>query len=90
MFYSLALSLNISVWKPWGISWFVLHPLFIGPLVLILNTTAYTAEIFYGALRAVPRGEARSRPRLWHEPSPAVPLGDLAQYDPPGLAGLHQ
>jgi len=57
MFYSLALSLNISVWKPWGISGWVLHPLFIGPLVLILNTTAYTAEIFYGALRAVPRGE---------------------------------
>ncbi|KKC36550.1 histidine ABC transporter permease [Devosia epidermidihirudinis] len=57
MFYSLALSLNISVWKPMGISWFVLHPLFIGPLVLILNTSAYTAEIFHGALRAVPRGE---------------------------------
>ena len=57
MFYSLALSLNISLWKPMGISWFVLHPLFIGPLVLMLNTAAYTAEIFYGALRAVPRGE---------------------------------
>lgn len=56
MFYSLALSLNIALWKPWGISGFVLHPLFIGPLVLILNTSAYTAEIFYGALRAVPRG----------------------------------
>lgn len=57
MFYSLALSLNISLWRPMGISWFVLHPLFIGPLVLVLNTSAYTAEIFYGALRAVPRGE---------------------------------
>lgn len=57
MFYSLALSLNISVWRPLGISGFVLHPLFIGPMVLILNTAAYTAEIFYGALRAVPRGE---------------------------------
>jgi polar amino acid transport system permease protein len=56
MFYSLALSLNIAVWKPLGISGFVLHPLFIGPLVLVLNTAAYTAEIFYGALRAVPRG----------------------------------
>ena len=40
-----------------GLSWFVLHPLFIGPVVLTLNTAAYTAEIFYGALRAVPRGE---------------------------------
>jgi His/Glu/Gln/Arg/opine family amino acid ABC transporter permease subunit len=56
MFYSLALSLNLSVWRPLGISGFVLHPLFIGPLVLLLNTAAYTAEIFYGALRAVPRG----------------------------------
>nr|WP_295887179.1 ABC transporter permease subunit [uncultured Devosia sp.] len=57
MLYSLALSFNVALWKPWGISWFVLHPLFIGPLVLTLNTGAYTAEIFYGALRAVPRGE---------------------------------
>ncbi|WP_108397044.1 ABC transporter permease [Devosia submarina] len=57
MVYSLGLSFNVSVWKPMGISGFVLHPLFIGPLVLVLNTAAYTAEIFYGALRAVPRGE---------------------------------
>ncbi|MBB4051988.1 polar amino acid transport system permease protein [Devosia subaequoris] len=56
MFYSLALSLNLTVWRPLGISGFVLHPLVIGPLVLVLNTSAYTAEIFYGALRAVPRG----------------------------------
>lgn len=56
MFYSLALSLNLALWRPWGVSGFVLHPLFIGPLVLVLNTAAYTAEIFYGALRAVPRG----------------------------------
>ncbi|WP_152558427.1 ABC transporter permease subunit [Devosia sp. LC5] len=60
MFYSLALSFNVSLWKPWGVSWFVLHPLFIGPLVLTLNTGAYTAEIFYGALRAVPRGEVEA------------------------------
>lgn len=60
MLYSLALSFNVSLWKPWGVSWFVLHPLFIGPLVLTLNTGAYTAEIFYGALRAVPRGEVEA------------------------------
>jgi len=60
MVYSLALSFNIGLWKPMGISWFVLHPLFIGPLVLVLNTAAYTAEIFYGALRAVPRGEVEA------------------------------
>lgn len=57
MFYSLALALNINVWKPLGIDWFVLHPLFLGPLILALNTTAYTAEIFYGALLTVPKGE---------------------------------
>ena len=57
MIYSLALSFNIALWKPMGISWLVLHPLFIGPLVLMLNTAAYTAEIFYGALRAVPQRE---------------------------------
>lgn len=57
MFYSLALSLNLSLWRPLEIDWFVLHPLFLGPLVLVFNTTAYTAEIFYGALRAVPHGE---------------------------------
>ena len=60
MVYSLALSFNIAWWKPMGISWFILHPLFIGPVVLILNTAAYTAEIFYGALRAVPRGEVEA------------------------------
>jgi His/Glu/Gln/Arg/opine family amino acid ABC transporter permease subunit len=60
MFYSIALSLNMGWWKPWGISWFVLHPLFIGPFVLVLNTAAYTAEIFYGALRTVPRGEVEA------------------------------
>ncbi len=57
MVYSLMLSLNLSVWRPLGVDWFVLHPLFLGPLVLTLNTTAYTAEIFYGAMRAVPKGE---------------------------------
>jgi His/Glu/Gln/Arg/opine family amino acid ABC transporter permease subunit len=60
MIYSLALSFNVALWKPWGVSWFVLHPLFIGPLVLMLNTAAYTGEIFYGALRAVPRGEVEA------------------------------
>lgn len=60
MIYSLALSFNVALWKPMGLSWFVLHPLFIGPLVLTLNTGAYTAEIFYGALRAVPRGEVEA------------------------------
>lgn len=57
MVYSLMLSLNLSVWKPAGIDWLVLHPLFLGPMVLVLNTTAYSAEIFYGALRTLPRGE---------------------------------
>lgn len=58
--YAIALAFNLSVWKPLGIDGFVLHPLFLGPLVLTLNTTAYTAEIFHGALLAVPRGEVEA------------------------------
>jgi len=57
MFYSIMLAFNLSHWKPMGIDHVVMHPLFIGPLVLILNTSAYAAEIFYGALRALPKGE---------------------------------
>lgn len=57
MFYSLMLTLNKPLWKPMGIDGFVLHPLFLGPLILVFNTTAYTAEIFYGALKTVPKGE---------------------------------
>lgn len=60
MFYTLMLSFNQAWWKPLDVSWLVLHPLFLGPLVLTLNTTAYTAEIFYGALRVVPRGEVEA------------------------------
>lgn len=60
MFYSMALAFNVSLWKPWGIDWFVLHPLFLGPAILTLNTTAYTAEIFYGALMTVPSGEVEA------------------------------
>ena len=59
-FYSLMLSFNISTWKPWGIDWLVLHPLFLGPAILALNTTAYSAEIFHGALTTVPRGEVEA------------------------------
>ena len=57
MFYSLMLAFNLSHWKPLGIDHVVMHPLFIGPLVLVLNTSAYAAEIFYGAMRSVPLGE---------------------------------
>jgi His/Glu/Gln/Arg/opine family amino acid ABC transporter permease subunit len=72
-FYSLALAFNQSVWKPLHIDWLVLHPLFLGPAILALNTTAYTAEIFYGALITVPRGEVEAaraygmtrRQRFW-------------------------
>ncbi len=57
MIYSFMLAFNLDYWKPMGIDHIVLHPLFLGPVILMLNTSAYTAEIFYGALRAVPRGE---------------------------------
>lgn len=57
MFYSIMLALNPIWWRPMGLSWLMMNPLFIGPLALVMNTTAYTAEIFHGALRTVPRGE---------------------------------
>ncbi len=57
MFYTLMLSMNLEYWKPMGIDWWIMHPLFLGPAILILNTCAYSAEIFYGALQAVPKGE---------------------------------
>ena len=60
MFYALMLSLNKTLWKPMGVDEWILHPLFIGPLVLILNTGAYAAEIFYGALRTIPKGEVEA------------------------------
>jgi His/Glu/Gln/Arg/opine family amino acid ABC transporter permease subunit len=72
MFYSLALAFNLSLWKPLGIDTIVLNPLILGPTILALNTTAYSAEIFYGALIAVPKGEVEaarafgmSRPQLF-------------------------
>lgn len=57
MFYSMSLALNPILWKPIGLDWLMLSPLFIGPFVLVLNTAAYSAEIFYGALQSVPKGE---------------------------------
>jgi polar amino acid transport system permease protein len=60
MFYSVMLAFNLTVWKPLGIDWLVLHPLFLGPAILALNTTAYSAEIFYGALMTVPEGEVEA------------------------------
>lgn len=60
MFYSLALSFNLSLWKPLGIDTIVLNPLVLGPAILALNTTAYSAEIFYGALVAIPKGEVEA------------------------------
>jgi polar amino acid transport system permease protein len=59
-FYSLALSLNLSLWKPLGVDGFVLHPLFLGPMILGLNSAAYTGEILHGALQTVPRGEVEA------------------------------
>ena len=60
MFYALILSLNKLLWIPLGVNEWILHPLFIGPFVLILNTGAYAAEIFYGALRTIPKGEVEA------------------------------
>jgi polar amino acid transport system permease protein len=58
--YSLMLAFNLSTWKPLGIDGIVLHPLFLGPAILALNTAAYTGEIFFGALMSVPHGETEA------------------------------
>jgi ABC-type arginine/histidine transport system permease subunit len=55
--YALALSFNLSLWRPFGWDWLVLNPLFLGPLILALNSAAYTAAIFHGAMGAVPSAE---------------------------------
>lgn len=60
MIYSVMLAFNLSTWKPLGIDHIVLHPLFLGPLVLVLNTAAYGAEILSGALRSVPKGQVEA------------------------------
>ena len=74
MFYSLALAFNITRLEALGIDWFVLHPLFLGPPILALNTTAYTAEIFYGALMTVPKGEIEAARAYGMSARPDVPL----------------
>jgi len=38
-------------------------------IVLFLNTSAYTAEIFYGALRAVPKGDLEAADSVGMSPS---------------------
>lgn len=60
MFYSIMLALNPIWWRPMGLSWLMMNPLFLGPLALVMNTMAYTGEIFYGALRTVPKGEVEA------------------------------
>lgn len=57
MIYSLLLAFNVDYWKPMGIDHIILNPLFLGPLVLTLNTSAYCAEIFHGAILAVPKDQ---------------------------------
>ena len=64
MLYSLCLSFNISYWKPLGIDHVILNPLFLGPFVLALNTSAYTAEILYGAMRSVPKEQIEAAQSL--------------------------
>ena len=57
MVYSVMLAFNLEYWKPMGIDHIVLHPLFLGPLILVLNTSAYAGEIFHGALKSIPSGQ---------------------------------
>jgi len=45
-----------AVLKSWGVWWFFRNELYCALLVLSLNTGAYTAEIFRGAISGVPSG----------------------------------
>ena len=58
-------------------------------IVLFMNTAAYSGEIFYGALRAVPVGDG-GRGRLWHEWAADLLAGGLADDAAPCLAVLYQ
>jgi polar amino acid transport system permease protein len=55
--YAGLLALNLPLWKPLGIDGLVLHPLVLGPVLLALNSAAYTGAILHGAIASVPRGE---------------------------------
>ena len=47
----------VSELRAWGLWTYFREPYFCALLTLILNTTAYTAEILRGAIQAVPYGE---------------------------------
>lgn len=64
MVYSLMLAFNVDFWKPMGIDHIVLNPLFLGPFILTLNTSAYSAQIFHGAMRAVPKEQIEAAQSL--------------------------
>jgi len=46
-----------SFWQSMGLWWFLRDPFNCAVLTFILNTAAYQAEIFRGAVRAVPHGQ---------------------------------
>ena len=58
--------------------------------VLFLNTSAYSAEIFNGALRAVPKGDIEAAMAFGMTPGQRFRPGGLADPVAPGLAGLHE
>ena len=59
-------------------------------VVLFLNTAAYSAEIFYGALRSIPKRRYRRGGRLWPDRLDPVSPGDLAHHAAARLARLYQ
>lgn len=44
-------------WRDVGLWWFLREPFYCALLTFVLNTAAYQAEIFRGAVQAVPRGQ---------------------------------
>lgn len=58
--------------------------------VLFLNTAAYSAEIFYGALKSVPKGDVEAADCLWPYGVVAVPAHPVAHDAAAGMACLHE
>ena len=55
-------------WQEWGLWWFFRDPLYCCLLAFTLNTAAYQAEIFRGAIQSLPGGQAEAARALGMRP----------------------
>lgn len=58
-------------WESWGLWWFFREPLYCCLLAFTLNTAAYQAEVFRGALQSLPAGQSEAARALGMQ---AVPI----------------